>query len=182
MTALPTGWALDPADTYPMTYGAVRAFVYRKIAGGAEPANYVWTYSGAEPIALIVMAYSGRDPVAPFEATDGQALAAGSSNVPTPSISIATAGCDLCCFFMHASGQATNPPAGMTEGQDTQILSVGIASAYQNAVATGSTSKVGVASGGGTDAKFGYIAALKLPSAGGGAGRGIWRRRGLRAR
>lgn len=107
---------------------------YRKVAGGAEPADYTWTVAAATRFCVGMVAVQGADTATPEDVT-GTATT-GSANPGTaadaPSVDPATTDALLLCAMggtVGATGtQVTaTPPSGMTEQADQSTTNAGAA-------------------------------------------------------
>jgi hypothetical protein len=107
----PAGWTLIRMD---INASSLRKSTYVRVAGGAEPATYTWTFSGSRLAAAVIHAYSGVDPANPVNAVGGQVNASGTA-VTAPSITTTVANTMLVGFFAKQSSGTWTPPPGMTE-------------------------------------------------------------------
>ena len=116
----PAGWTLvrrvDNANP-----AANSLAVYRKAAGGSEPANYTWTMTGAANSVGGIQAFSGVDTASPIDIENGQTTASSVSHA-TPSVTTTVADAMLVTSHTFASGATWTPPAGITEAVDVQSL------------------------------------------------------------
>jgi hypothetical protein len=111
----PSGWTLVRSDT---STTVLLQSVYRKVAGGSEPASYSWTFS--EPIGSAVggiAAYSGVATTTPVDVNGGQANAS-STSVTAPSVTTTVANTMLVGFFGTANDATFTAASGMTERYD----------------------------------------------------------------
>jgi len=108
-TSAPTGWSLVRTDT-----GGTQ--IYSKVAGGAEPASYVFSNAtGNVNLVGGMVTYSGAVGVhahAGFYSTSSTILVAPSATVRIPAS-------HLVLFGTAYSGASATPPSGATERYDT---------------------------------------------------------------
>ena len=102
-----------------------RLAVYQRVATGAEPASYTWTFGGTPLHAGAVGAissYAGVDTSNPVVVENGQATASAFAHA-APSINTGTVA-NTMLVSSHAanSGASWTPPAGMTEAADGSSL------------------------------------------------------------
>ena len=128
----PGGWT-QVGTTIDQTTGAGtggyghRLAIYRRVATGAEPASYTWSFGGTPLHAGAVGAissFSGVDTANPIVANAGQVTAAAATHVaPTINTSPVTNTMLVSTFSANSSGTWT-PPASMTERADVASLAV----------------------------------------------------------
>ena len=127
----PAGWT--QVDFVDQTTGAGtggygnRLFVYRRVASGAEPASYTWSFSGAPVLngaAGGILSFSGVDTANPIVASADQTTASGSAHA-APNINTGTVTNTMLVstHSNNSSGTWTRPP-GMTEAVDVASLAV----------------------------------------------------------
>ncbi len=125
----PAGWTLvrivDQAGGGGTGGFGNRLYIYRRVAGSAEPASYTWVIGGAPVHAGAVggiLSFSGVDTAIPLVAEAGQATGS-SSNHTAPSIDTGalTETMLVSSHTTNSSGTWT-PPAGMTEAVDVASL------------------------------------------------------------
>jgi hypothetical protein len=128
----PAGWT-QVGTTIDQTTGAGtggyghRLAMYRRVATGAEPASYTWSFGGA-PLhagaAGAVSSFSGVDTANPIVANAGQVTAAAATHVaPTINTTPVTNTMLVSTFTANSSGTWT-PPGSMTERADVASLAV----------------------------------------------------------
>lgn len=104
-----------------------RLFVYRRVATGAEPANYTWSFGGPLPhtgAAGGIISFSGVDTASPIVTQAGQTTPSATSHT-APSISTGTVTNTMLVSTHSANSSAAwTPPAGMTERVDAASLAV----------------------------------------------------------
>jgi hypothetical protein len=111
----PAGWTLIRSDANSTT---ITQALYRKVAGGSEPASYAWTFN--HPIVAAVggiAAYSGVDTSTPVDVSGGQANAS-STTVTAPSVTTTVANTLVVGFFGTANDATFSAASGMTERYD----------------------------------------------------------------
>lgn len=116
----PAGWTLVGGSSNAGATANSLA-VFRRIAGPAEPASYLWTFSGGAQAAGGMQVFSGADTTTPIDVSAGQATASN-LNHATPSITTTVANTMLVAAHTFASSATWIPPAGMTEAYDRANL------------------------------------------------------------
>jgi hypothetical protein len=128
----PAGWTQVNSVTDQSTGGGTggfgsRLFVYRRVAGASEPANYTWIFGGA--LAHVgaaggIISFSGVDTANPIVAEAGQTTASSTSHA-APSINTGTV-TNTMLVSTHSANSSTlwTPPSGMTERVDAASLAV----------------------------------------------------------
>lgn len=107
--------------------GTSRLATYVRVAGGAEPASYLWTFSNGSSVGAVggITSFSGVDVSVPANIVNAEGGAAtGSSGSHTaPSINTTVGGTMLVGSFEFDSSTSNwTPPAGMTEAVDVGSL------------------------------------------------------------
>lgn len=128
----PAGWT-QVGTTIDQTTGAGtggyghRLAIYRRVATGAEPASYTWSFGGTPVHAGatgVISSFSGVDTANPIVANAGQATAAAATHVaPTINTSPVTNTMLVSTFTANSSGTWT-PPGSQTERADVASLAV----------------------------------------------------------
>lgn len=150
----PAGWAsvntIDNGTT-------IRMAIYYKVATGAEPASYVWSFSSAQKASGGIQVFSNVDTAAPIDVEAGQsATTEAGGSLSTPSITTTIANTRLVASFAVATGTTFTPPGGMTERYDTASTGGGARTrtasegAETTQVAAGSTGTKTATSGAGS--------------------------------
>ncbi|QRO01087.1 cell wall anchor protein [Archangium violaceum] len=121
----PAGWTLIRSD---QSASQLKAWVFYKVAGGAEPASYTFSIDLTSNLAGSIVAFSGADPVNPIDAQSGQKNGLTASFI-TPAITT-TASNGVAVWFGSQiwTGSACPaspivPPSGFTEAFDTCLVS-----------------------------------------------------------
>jgi len=118
----PAGWALvRQIDNATATRNSL--FVYRRVAGGAEPASYTWDFTNYSFATGGIQSFSGVNTTTPIDAENGVATASAPTHA-TPSIATTVANAMLVTSHTYASSGTWTPPAGMTEGFDVAAWAV----------------------------------------------------------
>ncbi len=142
--------------------------VYRKLAGGSEPATYVFGYSFNVKSAVALAAYTGVDPTTPVEVFGSGTNASVTAQL-APSVTTLSANAQVIRVWGVKKETTLTPPAGVTERADTTStgtgsVTVAIGDAAQPAVGASGTATA-------TSASVGFGAnitlALKRAPAGG---------------
>jgi len=128
-------------------YGNLLA-VYRRVATGAEPANYTWGFAGTPLHAGVVgsiASFAGVDTTSPIVVENGQATGYSYTHA-TPDVSTgAVTNTMLVSTHAANSGATWTPPAGMTEVVDgssevpTNALGISMEVNYELRAAAGAT-------------------------------------------
>lgn len=144
-TSTPSGWNLEESV---FQSGSQCLYVYSKIAGGSEPADYTWTWAGTIIVGAIMLAcYS--DISAPLVVDDhDKQTNTSSSNRVWPSITTAVANTFL-AFFGFVGSSSSTPDASCTERVDTGLTLRLYLMTEERAAsgATGTRTATGVATG-----------------------------------
>ncbi|MDP9331341.1 MAG: LamG domain-containing protein [Actinomycetota bacterium] len=109
----PEGWVLLRSD---LTRAQTQS-VYYRIATGAEPTSYTWTFSEAVTAAGGILDYGGVDSSNPIDVYDGRANGK-STSLTAPSITTTRTGDAVIAFFDITRNNTVEPPASMTERFD----------------------------------------------------------------
>ena len=127
----PAGWT-QVGTTIDQTTGAGtggfghRLAVYRRVAGGAEPASYTWSFGGT-PVhagaAGAILSFSGVDTANPVIADAGQTTGVARTHIaPSVDTGSETNAMLVTTHTVNSSGAWGVPPAGMTEQADIASL------------------------------------------------------------
>ncbi|MGV3724636.1 MAG: SBBP repeat-containing protein, partial [Actinomycetota bacterium] len=92
----------------------IRTIVYRRVAVGAEPASYTWTFNSSVRAVGAAAAYSGGNPAQPIAVADGFGNAV-STAITAPGVTTPVAGTRLIHVGATAVATTIAPPGGMTE-------------------------------------------------------------------
>lgn len=119
IAAVPADWTLIRAQG--------QLFTYRKVATGAEPANYTWTpdTGGADWCALI-MTFDGVDSSAPVDVSGGSSNPIAGNSVTATGIVTTRAPASLLVFVASMVTNNLVPPGQLVERAD--FISGGFAS------------------------------------------------------
>lgn len=114
----PAGWTLVQSSN--QTNGNTsRLYTYYKVAGGSEPASYIWTFSGANIGAVAgVASFTGVDTASPIDVSASQTTAKSTSHTAV-SITTTVAGDMLVTIHEFTSSRNWTSPGGMTEVIDS---------------------------------------------------------------
>jgi RHS repeat-associated protein len=156
----PSGWTLVRSDASGST---VTQAVYRKVAGGSEPASYTWTFGAPiDGVVGAIAAYSGVNTTTPIDVSGGQANAS-STSVTAPSVTTTVTNTKLVGFFGTADDATFTAPSGMTERTDILINSSQDGSASSADVTQASAGATGtkVATASKAAVNIGQLVALK---------------------
>jgi hypothetical protein len=128
----PAGWTQVNTVTDQTTGGGTggfgnRLFVYRRVAGASEPANYTWTLGGTPVHAGAaggMISFSGVDTASPVVAEAGQVTPSLTSHA-APSVDTGAV-INTMLVSSHSANSSTlwTPPGGMTERVDAASLAV----------------------------------------------------------
>ena len=114
----PAGWTSVRSDVSGST---IKQEVFRKVAGGSEPASYAWTFSDPVDGAVgAIAAYSGVNTTTPIDVSGGQANAS-SASVTAPSVTTTVANTKLVGFFGSADDATFTAAASLTERTDLLV-------------------------------------------------------------
>lgn len=115
---IPTGWTEiilehQVGEVPPSIPGAG---IWRKVAGGSEPADYTWTPSDTlSGMTGSIIAWSGVDNTTPEDATETTSISTASGNIdPAAITTVTTNAFVLALGFKDGSGTITSPPSGYT--------------------------------------------------------------------
>lgn len=112
----PAGWTLvRQIDNNTATRNSL--FVYRRVAGGSEPASYTWNFTNFIFAVGGIQSFSGVDTTAPVDVENGVATASALTHA-TPSVATTVTNAMLVTSHTYASSGTWTPPAGMAEGFD----------------------------------------------------------------
>ncbi|MDH3607517.1 MAG: Ig-like domain-containing protein, partial [Acidimicrobiia bacterium] len=112
--APPGGWTFIREDNF--TDRTKQTLFYR-VATGAEPPNYTFTFSESPKSSGAIAAFSGVDTTNPINAHGGQGLDAPDA-FTAPSIDTTVPGTLLVAMFTNRNGAGIDPPGGMSEQWD----------------------------------------------------------------
>jgi MSHA biogenesis protein MshQ len=126
--APPAGWTLVRETVQAGGGGGTsRLATYIRVAGGAEPASYLWTFSNGTSIGAVggIVSFSGVDVSVPANIVNGEngaATASGASHT-APGVTTTVAGTMLVgSFELDSSTSDWTAPLGMTETVDVASL------------------------------------------------------------
>ncbi len=131
----PAGWSLVRSD---QSASQLKSWVFYKVAGGSEPANYAFAIDLASNMAGSVLAFANVDPVAPIDTHSGQKNGTVAT-FNSPAITTSVSGGVAVWFGSQVWAGTTCPaspivpPTGFTEVQDTCHPSAGTALLYDSA-------------------------------------------------
>ncbi len=154
----PSGWTLvrHIGDGFGMD-------VYRKTAGGSEPANYTWSFLTADKLAGGIVAFSGVNGTSPIQVENG--IAEGGTIVTahtTPTINVTGSASWVVSIFGCRDGTGSTWTAtGPTERVDTRATGTSAASVAiytQGPVSAGNKSQTATATVGSDNAAMEIIA------------------------
>lgn len=112
----PAGWTIVNTIDSGTT---LRMAVYFKVATGAEPGSYTWTFSSSQKASGGIVAFRNVDIAAPIDDEVGQAGATdGIGQISAPSITTTIPNTRLVASFAVAHGTNFTPPPGMNERYD----------------------------------------------------------------
>lgn len=109
-----TGWTQIAGPTR-TTGNIIGASLFRKVAGGSEPANYTWSWSGNNYADGIIVRVASADTTTP---EDGSATSnSGNSGTTRTGTGLTTSAADrlLLLFTAGYGGAPNSTPTGMTE-------------------------------------------------------------------
>lgn len=109
-----SGWTLiqsHPSDNS----GLSQINVYRKVAGGSEPADYTWVQSLSQRFYAVCVELTGADTADIVDVSAGFSDDEWDVNIVCPSVNATDADGLLVTMFGSANTDATTPPGGHTE-------------------------------------------------------------------
>ena len=140
----PSGWTLV-RRTDQSTATANSQAIYRKVAGGSEPANYTWTLGGSPTGgAGGIMTFYNINTTSPVNVENGQATAYALTHA-TPSVTTTVNNTMIVTAHSFSSGATWTPPSGMTEAVDIaseavpSVTGVSIEMSYVTQASAGAT-------------------------------------------
>ena len=167
----PSGWtalAVASAGSYS------RMWVYYRVAGGSEPANYTWSFSGgSDQIAATMTAWANVDTTTPIDVSGFSSDTTNDTSAVIGGVTTVTPGAILLAFagFNNDTAGGTfsgTPAAGMTEFADIATANwTWLHGAYQTIGTAGATGTRTVTTSTGAPEVVGYAVALRpvsLPS------------------
>jgi hypothetical protein len=116
---VPAGWAEVIA---PLAVGtSAKLFVYYKVVGASEPANYTWTLSTAVKWNAVISSFHGVNTSSPFDTpASTRASTTVGTAVPVTGVTTTTAGAMLVGGVGPNNGGVTvTPPSGWTESNES---------------------------------------------------------------
>lgn len=117
----PSGWTLVASTSTNYSSRQSWCYVYRKLAGSAEPADYTWTGTAhaSQGMTVAVLAFAGNSLLVNVSAADASPPDTIATTVPAPSITPTRAPAILLTYHLSNDGLVTfTPPTGMTERVD----------------------------------------------------------------
>jgi hypothetical protein len=112
----PSGWTLaGRLDNSNSNQNSLA--VYYKVAGGAEPASYTWSFSTSTGASGGIMTFSNVNTTTPVNVKGGQNTGNSTSH-STSSVTTTVANTMVLTFFGFSSAATWTPPGGMTEAFD----------------------------------------------------------------
>lgn len=113
LTTPPSGWTqLEVAEA-----GNILGYLYRKVAGGSEPASYDFGWAGATTGSWAIAAYSGVDNGAPIDDTSQALTTSGTSHTHGSIVTTVAAG-QIILFAVEKNVNTTFSQATLTERAD----------------------------------------------------------------
>jgi hypothetical protein len=97
--------------------------VYRKLAGGAEPASYTWTISANTGAVGGILTFTGVNTSTPVNIENGQNTANALTHA-SPSVTTTLANTMLVTSHAFTSAATWTAPGGMTEAVDAASIAV----------------------------------------------------------
>ena len=128
----PAGWTQVNTVTDQTTGGGTggygnRLFVYRRVATGAEPANYTWTFGGQVVQGGAgggITSFSGVDTTTPIDAQFGNTTPSGVTHTTTGITPTVANTMLVTSFSANSSAAWTNPALPIVERVDAAALAV----------------------------------------------------------
>ena len=117
---VPDGWTLVRRIDNTVSGASNSLAVYRKVAGTAEPASYVWNLTGDTYTVGGIQAFYNVDTANPVDVENGQTTPYSLSHA-TPSITTTVANAMIVTAHTFETATTWTPPAGMTEGYDVKF-------------------------------------------------------------
>jgi hypothetical protein len=118
----PSGWTLIRRSDNPNANANTLA-VYRKVAGGAEPASYTWTLSTNTGAVGGILSFTGVNNTTPVDVENGQ-ITANALTHTAPGVTTNFANTMLVTSHAFTSAATWTPPGGMNEGVDVASVAV----------------------------------------------------------
>ena len=143
--------------------------VYYKVAGGSEPASYIWSFSAMTGSAGGIQAFTGVDTTNPIQVENGQTTASDLSHA-TASVTTTAANTMIVTTHSFSSSASWTPPAGMAEAFDVASNTVpssggiSIEGNYLSQASAGSTGTKTATASNNPDVGDAHILALKPAS------------------
>jgi hypothetical protein len=162
--AAPNDWTLLDLRSSGTAGAQITQAIYWRLAGGAEPANYTWSWTGTRVARGAIGAYRGVEPTAPIDAWGAQ-VTNNNATITAPSINTTTVDTLLVAVFGSSRASTHSTPGGMTERYDLNAgagtAGVTISAATQARAATGATgARTSTIAAGAAD-NIGHLIALR---------------------
>jgi hypothetical protein len=112
----PSGWSLVRSDA--SSAGSQAQFIYRRVAGSSEPANYTWTANLTVAFAGGITDFYNVKMSAPVDTSNGQYNATASTGDTAQSVTTTHTRDGLLCFMGSFIGEGTanwTLPSGMNK-------------------------------------------------------------------
>lgn len=132
-SAVPSGWAQVSGSAKNTDSGFIAHWLYYKVAGGSEGADYTWTWAaGARSGGTIITWRNGFDTANPINALSNTAYETSDTNCRAAALTVSGANSTLLFFGMvHDSadtvtfGTPNNPASGITWTERVDTISIG---------------------------------------------------------
>lgn len=115
----PSGWNLELSQNE-TTHGSGTGYVYSKTAGGSEPADYTWSWTGDSKSNGIVIRISGQDAVTPLNTITRDDAKPASTTQTSPTVTTTVDDCLIIRTLQQTriSCSPATPPGSHTERWD----------------------------------------------------------------
>jgi hypothetical protein len=118
----PAGWTLIRRTDLGNPVGGLGSVLsYYKVAGGAEPTSYSWSFDSSRRALGGIAAYTGVNTTTPVDASAGQGNSISSTAVTAPSITTSVGNTMVVGLFGLFDFATFTPASGMTERWDFTV-------------------------------------------------------------
>lgn len=177
-SSVPSGWTLAGSD---VLTSSVKHFLYYKVAGGSEPANYTWTWASGTRLTGTMICYRGGFNTAdPIDVSSNTSYETSNTTCRAASMTVASIGSPIIFFGLvndtldgTVSFGVPNNPSGATWTERVDLHENRTARTISDTIwsSSGATSDMDSTINSTETEKHAFAVALK-PEAGGGGGGG----------
>ncbi|MFN0318437.1 MAG: hypothetical protein ACKVQA_25710, partial [Burkholderiales bacterium] len=138
----PGSWNLLDLRSTATAGGQITQAAYWRLAGAAEPATYIWSWTGARVVSGGITAYRSVEPASPIDASGAQTTN-NNATIALPNITTNSINTMLVALLGSSRASSHSAPTGMTERYDVNsgagVAGVTTSESDQNQAAAAAT-------------------------------------------